>query len=143
LAISKASLPANIHLAATVRFIAPSRFFEILIMTMQRFGCLMSVFAFTVFLIGCSGGVREETIEVKASNDPLTVPRNILQRYADGQPLGSELTSFPKLVEDVRKVDTTRADVLEKGLAEIEKAAPGQRAGLAKGLLAKLQPAMK
>jgi hypothetical protein len=112
-------------------------------MTFVRFCYLVCTFAFAVILVGCSPAVREETIEVKASNDPLNAPRSILQRYAEGQPLGSETTSFPKMVEDVRKVDPARADVLEKGLAEIQKADAGSRAALAKGLHQKLQPSMK
>jgi hypothetical protein len=93
-------------------------------------------------VLGCSP-VRVETIQVKASNDPLHEPRQILERYAAGQQLGSEVTTFPKLVEDVRKVDTTRADVLDKGLNDLQKAAPSSRPALAKTLLAKLQPSMK
>jgi hypothetical protein len=112
-------------------------------MTMLRFGSIVCTFALAVFLVGCSSGVREENIEVKASNDPLNAPRSILQRYAEGQPLGSETTSFAKMVEDVRKVDPARADVLEKGLAEIQKADAGSRPALAKGLHQKLQPSMK
>jgi hypothetical protein len=112
-------------------------------MTTLRFCSFLSAFALTAFILGCSPGVREESIEVKASNDPLTVPRTILKRYADGEPIGSESTSFPKLVEDVRKVDATRADVLEKGLADLQKAGAGARPEMAKGLLAKLQPSMK
>lgn len=94
-------------------------------------------------LAGCSGPQPEETIEVKASNDPLNAPRSILQRYADGQALGSEVASFPKLVEDVRAVDAARAAVLEKGLADIQKASASSRPALAKSLLQKLQPSMK
>jgi hypothetical protein len=93
--------------------------------------------------LGCGSSVREETIEVKAANDPLYAPRSILQRYADGQGLGSEVESFPKMVEDVRAVDPARAQVLEKGLVDIQKASPANRQGLAKGLLTKLQPSIK
>jgi hypothetical protein len=99
----------------------------------------------TVAVAGCGGGgsVKEEQIEVKASNDPLSQPRAVLQRYADGQPLSSEVTMFPGMVAEVRKTDPTRADVLEQGLADIQKAAPGARPKLAKDLLDKLQPSMK
>ena len=93
-------------------------------------------------VIGCSP-VRVEKIEVKASNDPLHEPRQILERYAAGQALGSEVTSFPYLVDNVRKVDTTRADVLDKGLNDLQKASASARPALARGLLAKLQPSMK
>ena len=67
----------------------------------------------------------------------------ILQRYSEGQALGSEVTSFPMMVEAVRKVDKVRADVLEAGLKEIQDAPAAKRKALAKELLAKLQPSMK
>jgi hypothetical protein len=85
--------------------------------------------------IGCGAPVKEQQIEIKTANDPLALPRSVLQRYADGQALGSEVTSFPKMVEDVRATDPTRADVLEKGLEELQQAAPGQLPGKAKKLL--------
>jgi hypothetical protein len=110
---------------------------------MIRTGNLLAGLALVVITVGCGGPVKEEQIEVKPSNDPLFQARAVLQRYADGQPLTSEVTSFPNMVEEVRKVDSTRADVLEKGLAEIQKTPPGARAGKAKELLRKLQPAMK
>lgn len=92
--------------------------------------------------LGCGRSVKEEAIEVKASNDPLFEARAVLQRYAAGQPLSSEVTSFPYMVEQVRKVDPARAEVLEKGLAEIQKASPASRPARAKELLRKLQPSM-
>ena len=94
-------------------------------------------------LMGCGpGGLKEEVIEVKAANDPLHMPRSILQRYADGQKLGSEVTGFPAMIEAVRKVDKDRAEILEAGLKEIETGPPGQLRAKAKELLAKLQPSM-
>ena len=99
--------------------------------------CLIAVLA------GCgSGGVQEQQIEVKAANDPLHLPKSILQRYAEGQALGSEVSGFPAMVESVRKVDKVRADVLEKGLQEIQDASDGERRAKAKDLLSKLQPSM-
>ncbi len=89
-----------------------------------------------VLAVGCSQSAREKDIEIKT--DPLAEPRTILQRYAEGQPLGSEVTSFPQLVENVRKADPARAEILEKGFKEIEKS-PAARAATAKGLLDKLK----
>ena len=100
-------------------------------------GCLM------VVLLGCgSGGVQEQRIEVKTANDPLFMPRSILQRYSEGQALGSEVSNFPNMVENVRKTDKARADLLEAGLKEIQDAPAAKRKVLAKELLAKLQPSM-
>jgi len=91
-----------------------------------------------VALLGCGGGVKEEVIEIKAASDPLALPKSVVQNYASGQPMGSEATSFPKMVEDLRKADPAKADILEKGLQELEKASPAERTGIAKSLLQKL-----
>lgn len=111
---------------------------------MFRIHYLLAGLVLTVLATGCGDERRkEEQIDVKTANDPLHAPRSILQRYAAGQPLGSEATSFPHMVEEVRKVDPNRAAILEKGLEEIQKAAPAARRGKAKELLAKLQPSMQ
>lgn len=110
---------------------------------MPRPGRLLVAACLAAFALGCASGVREEKIEVKESNDPLSLPRSILQRYAEGQPLGSEATTFPKMVEEVRRVDPVRADLLERGLEDLQQAAPELRPGKAKQLLDQLRPAMK
>lgn len=110
---------------------------------MKRMGAVMILLALGFTTAGCGRSVKEEDIEVKASNDPLSEPRSILKRYGEGQALGSEVASFPYLVEQVKKVDPLRAGILEKGLADIQKASPTARPGLAKELQAKLAPSMK
>ena len=109
---------------------------------MRTFVLLAGLTAVLV-VAGCSQGRVEEDIQVSAANDPLNEPRSILHRYAEGQPLGSEVSNFPHMVENVRKVDSARADVLEKGLAEIQHAPAAERPALAKALEQKLQPSMK
>lgn len=89
---------------------------------------------------GCGAPVKEQQIEIKTAKDPLFLPRSVLQRYADGQALGSEVTSFPKMVEDLRAADPAKADVLEKGLQELQQADSAARPGKAKSLLEQLQP---
>jgi len=111
---------------------------------MFRTCCVLAGLALALTTLGCGGGsVKEEVIQIKVSSDPMSRVTPILQRYADGQPMSSEATSFPKLVEDVRKVDQAKAQVLEAGLAEIQKVSPQARPAKAKELLKKLQPAEK
>ena len=38
------------------------------------------------------------------------------------EPMGSESTSFASIVENVRKTDPQKADILDKGLAELRQA---------------------
>ncbi len=90
---------------------------------------------------GCGGGPQEKVIPIPAG-DPLANARSVVQRYAEGQPVTSEVTSFPQVVADLRKVDPARADILEKGLKAIE-ANPSARVSIAQELLPKLQPTMR
>lgn len=110
---------------------------------MFRSRCLFVALVAALFAAGCGSSVKEEVIEVKPSNDPLFQARATLQRYANGQPLSSEVTGFPAMVAEVRKSDPDRAEILEKGLDEIQKAPPAARPAIAKELLGKLQPSMK
>lgn len=110
----------------------------------MHFKCLCVCTFFAIGLaIGCGPSVKEETIEVKPQNDPLFMPRAVLTRYADGEPMGSESTSFPHMVETLRESDPKRAAILEEGFRELENASHPARKGLAKRLLAKLEPSMQ
>jgi hypothetical protein len=105
---------------------------------LPRFLVLMGLGLAAVATAGCTSPVEEEQIQVNAASDPLAQPRSILENYAQGQPLGSEATSFGYLVQEVRKTDPQKADVLEQGFREIEQAAPASRAAKAKEVLNKL-----
>ena len=109
---------------------------------MKQMTILCAAFTLAVFAFGCSGGPRQENIEVKAANDPLNEARSVLERYAAGQALGSEVASFPKMVENVKAANAEHGAILEKGLADIQRS-PANRASLAKGILKKLPPAPK
>jgi hypothetical protein len=107
---------------------------------MLRRGCLLFVLTLAPGMTGCVSSVSEERIEVSPANDPLFLPRSVLEQYARGQALGSEVTSFPKMIEDVRRVDPERAEILDQGLQQIQEASPATRAAKAKELLEQLQP---
>ena len=96
--------------------------------------------AFVLISVGCDGGgrVKEESIEVR-QDLPLDQARKLLENYSKGQAVGSEATTFPKLVEDIRKDDPTRADILEKGFADLQNPKVNKVAK-AKELLQKLAP---
>ena len=73
-----------------------------------------------VALWGCGGGVGEKSYE-KKQDPPLEQAKVILQRYADGQPMTSEVSNFPTIVEEVRKTDPAKADILQKGFDDLQK----------------------
>ena len=81
--------------------------------TLVCFGCL------SILAIGCDGKPKEQEIKIQA--DATGEAKAILKRYAGGAKPGSEVTGFKNVVAEVRKVDASKADILEKGLAEIEK----------------------
>lgn len=81
--------------------------------------CLLgSLIAFSI--TACSKP-QNETIVIKVADDPLDGIRTVLDGYAKGLPLRSEVTSFPNFITDVRKVNPAKADILEKGLEELQK----------------------
>jgi hypothetical protein len=89
-------------------------------------------------LCGCGQqAVQEKTYQVKMPTG-LEQAKQLLQRYADGASLGSEFTSFPQIIEEVKKTDPQKAQILEQGVAELEHAGPGL-ADKAKTLLEKLK----
>ncbi|AMV29243.1 hypothetical protein VT84_32915 [Gemmata sp. SH-PL17] len=90
--------------------------------------------------IGCgpSGRVQEQTIEVK-ENSALEQAKQYLNNYSKGQALGSEVTSFTYIVEEVRKTDPARAKILEQGFAELQKP-KAKTAAKAKEMLKQLEP---
>lgn len=112
---------------------------------MRHLGCLMIALAVAVAVLGCGPSVKQERIQIKApaASNPLEEATSLLQRYADGQPLTSEATSFPGLVERVRKEDSAKADILEAGFSELQKAPPAARPAKAKEILSKLQAGAK
>ncbi|HEY8503420.1 MAG TPA: hypothetical protein VIL46_02485 [Gemmataceae bacterium] len=91
-----------------------------------------------VLAAGCGGGggVDEKTVEVK-QQDPMIRVKSTLERYAKGQPMTSEAASFDHMVEEVRKVDPAKADVLKAGLDDL-KQTKGNIAPKAKALMKKL-----
>ena len=104
----------------------------------RRLCALAAILALAFAGCGDSGKVKEESIEV-VQNTPLDQAKKLLENYSKGQPVGSESTSFANLVEGVRKTDAERADVLEKGFAELQKPKINV-AAKAKEILGKIAP---
>jgi hypothetical protein len=102
----------------------------------QKWQLVAILFVAAAALSGCSQGVKEETFTVKQVA-ALDQAKEILQRYAKGQPMASEASTWPQIIEDVKKTDPEKGKILEKGIADIEKskANPGPKA---KEILSKL-----
>jgi len=86
----------------------------------------------SVLFSGCNPATKNDVMyELKP--DPLKDAQTLVERYAAGQPVGSEMTSYASLIEQLKKVDATKGDLLEKGLSEIEKS-PASAQKIAKDL---------
>jgi hypothetical protein len=106
---------------------------------MKKYILLIAVLSFPV-LVGCGGGVKEEAIQVKPI-DPMDQVKQTLDRYAKGEPITSEVTSFDYMVNQLREKDAAKADILQKGLDELKdpkKTTKAQLPGKAKDLMSKL-----
>ena len=90
------------------------------------------------FLVGCGGGdvPKVETFQAPVV-DPVDEAKAILNNYANGAPVTSEAESFPDLVARVKEKDPAKAEILDKGLREIQ-TNKGNASAKAKELLKKL-----
>lgn len=105
---------------------------------MRTFSCICLLGSLIAFSVSACSSPQSETITIKVAEDPLEGVRTTLDGYANGQPLRSEVTTFPNFIRDVRKVNPEKADILEKGLEELQK--PGVNVqSKAKALLEKLK----
>ncbi len=86
-------------------------------------------------VMGCPSPVKEKTYTVSVQG-PLAQAKQIVQSYAEGTPPGSEMDSFPNLINKVKEVDPNKATLLEKGVADIRRG--GDTRAKAKALLKKL-----
>lgn len=95
-------------------------------------GCLL--------FLGCGrSGVRERVIPVKQETAIQHV-MGLLEGYANGEPMGSEIIGFPSLREAVVAEDPNVGAILARGLTELEAMMrrPGKVQGAAKKILAEL-----
>lgn len=107
---------------------------------MNRMYALLFVLAALGLALGCfdSGRVQEEQIKV-APLDPFAQIKQTLEGYVKGQPMASEASMFPAIIESAKKVDPAKGAILEAGLNDLQKASPQARPAKAKELLDKLQ----
>jgi hypothetical protein len=89
-----------------------------------------------VALLGLCGCGKDPPVEVKPQSG-LERAKVILNDYAEGAPMGSEAATFEEIVEEVRKTDSKKADILEQGFADLKRS-PGNRQAKARELLKQL-----
>ena len=96
-----------------------------------------------VALTGCGPDGRPKVEDIQVKEDTaVNRAKKLLENYSKGQALGSEVSTYDQLVKEVRAEDPTRGDILEKGLAELQKTKGPATAAKAKELLNKLAPKM-
>src|SRR5262249_25214444 len=87
-------------------------------------------------LLGLCGCGKDPPVEVKPQSG-LERAKGILNDYADGAPMGSEVETFAEIVAEVRKTDPEKAAILEKGFADLKRS-PKNLSGKARALLKQL-----
>ncbi len=104
---------------------------------MRMFRAMGALILAVAVLAGCNpSGVEVRTYQIKKASG-LDQAKQLLQTYANGAPLGSEVTSYPQIIEQVKKDDPQKGELLEKGFAELQQAGAGC-AEKAKALLKQL-----
>ena len=88
---------------------------------------------------GCGRGYKETVIPAKEFT-PLERARQMLERYAEGAPVGSEFMGFELLKEELAKTSPDRSDAVGEALAAIEKVMrrPAEVKAIAQRTLAEL-----
>src|SRR5215831_17800788 len=94
------------------------------------------IFVALLGLWGCGRGGKGPPVEVKPQSG-LERAKVILNDYAQGAPMGSEVETFPEIVEEVRRTDPQKAAILEKGFADLKRS-PDNRRAKARELLKQL-----
>lgn len=102
------------------------------------FGLLAALPMFT----GCGPDERVKPVDVEVKNPqtPLDQALTFLDRYAKGQPMGSEASQFDDIVTKVRATDPKKADALAAGFNEMKTAGPAQLKTKAAALIRAVSP---
>ena len=103
---------------------------------MNRRSAIVLAWLLAITTFGCGGATRQEEIEVKPL-DPMIQVKSTLMNYVNGKQLGSEVTSYEYMVNEVRKTNPEKADILKAGFDVLEKM-KGSPAAKAKELMKKL-----
>ena len=104
----------------------------------RKAGFGMIILTVAIFLTGCSGSAPAEKTVQAQNPQGLAEAKAVLDRYAKGAPMTSEVANFPTLIAEVKKEDPAKGDILEKGLADLQKAHKSELPAKAKALLSKL-----
>lgn len=89
-------------------------------------------------VVGCGPTPVEQTQVGVPIASPLDRAKSILQNYASGQPMSSEVDDFPNLITEIRKDDPQKAAILEKGLEDLKKAKGAALKAKSKEILSQL-----
>ncbi len=102
------------------------------------FAVICLLFTVALSIVGCGGGnvPQRKTVEVPMPSG-LERAKMLLQNYAEGQPLGSEVSTFPQILEEVRKSAPDKAAILEKGFTDLQ-SQPAKSQQIARDLLRQL-----
>ena len=90
------------------------------------------LFGTTLVAAGCSATTQNKVLQY--TPDPVAEARAVVQGYANGQPIGSEMGTYDDLVSRVTAADADKGAKLKQYFAEIKKKGSAD-AGKAKKML--------
>jgi hypothetical protein len=96
-----------------------------------RFGRALVLVA-SIALTGCSATTPNKVLQY--TPDPVAEARAMVQAYANGQPLGSEMEVYDDLVVRVTAKDAAKGEKLARYLAEVRTKRSADAAGAKKFL---------
>jgi hypothetical protein len=103
-----------------------------------RFLLLKVLLTFAGLVVGCGGSSTPQVKQVEVPTPTgLERAKLLLQQYAGGQPLGSEVEEFPQIIDEAKKGDPEKGAILEQSLNGL-RANPTRQVEIAKDLLQKL-----
>lgn len=73
-----------------------------------------------VCLPACGGGVEERTYQIRPQPPAIDKVVELLKRYRDGIPPGSELTALQALILDLRNQSPDHADIVEAAFLQLQ-----------------------
>lgn len=77
------------------------------------------LFGTTLLVAGCSATTQNKVLQY--TPDPVAEARSVIQGYANGQPIGSEMGTYDDLVSRVTAANADKGAKLKQYLSEIKK----------------------
>jgi hypothetical protein len=87
---------------------------------LARRTCSCLLLACLVCLPACGGGVQERTYQIRPQPPAIDKVVELLKRYRDGVPPGSEMKSLQALILDLRNQSPDQAEIVDAAFMQLQ-----------------------